>query len=204
MWYGSTAAARVTSSESTVAGLVLAAGFSRRFGSDKRLSPHVEGGTLLAASLRLPCAALPEVWAVLRPDDDVEALGLPSSVITVCNPQAALGMGHSLACGVQALAQRSGAQAVAIFLGDMPWISRETLSALLAQAAPERIVVPTWENTPGHPVIFGRRFWPALQTLTGDTGARAVVQANAGCVRRVAVNDPGILRDVDTPPLTPC
>jgi molybdenum cofactor cytidylyltransferase len=180
-----------------VAGLVLAAGFSRRFGSDKRCARLRSGQTLLAASLALPCAQLEAVWVVLRPEDDSAALGVPDRVVVVRSEYAAQGMGYSLASGVQMISQQTSASSIAVFLGDMPWISSDSLSYLLALASPERIVVPTFEGQPGHPVIFGRSCWPMLQELTGDTGAKAVLKANSQAVRYLPLNDPGILRDID-------
>ena len=66
-----------------VAGLVLAAGFSRRFGSDKRCARLRSGQTLLGASLVLPCAQLEDVWVVLRPEDNSAALGVPVHAVVV-------------------------------------------------------------------------------------------------------------------------
>ncbi|WP_312247421.1 nucleotidyltransferase family protein [Stutzerimonas nitrititolerans] len=183
----------------TVAGLVLAAGFSRRFGSDKRCVHLDTGQTLLAASLVLPCALLEEVWVVLRPEDDRSALGVPPPLQVVRSPSAELGMGHSLASGMQALSPITTASSIAVFLGDMPWIGTASLGALLALASPEHIVVPTYREQPGHPVLFGRRFWPALQRLTGDAGAKSVIKSNQEALRYLPVDDPGILRDVDLP-----
>lgn len=185
----------------SVVGLVLAAGFSRRFGADKRRARLSSGQTLLAASLTLPCAKLEEVWVVLRPEDDAEALDVPACVRLVRSESAVHGMGHSLASGMQAIKQHARADAVAVFLGDMPWINPESLLYLLALASPEHIVVPTFQGQPGHPVIFGRKFWPELQQLTGDSGAKALLQEHPQAVRRLELNDPGILRDIDTPQL---
>lgn len=182
----------------SVAGLVLAAGFSRRFGSDKRRARLNDGQTLLAASLALPCSQLQDVWVVLRPEDEIEALGVPECVQIVHSASAVHGMGHSLASGMRAVG-RTSADAVAIFLGDMPWIEADSLRSLLAVASPERILVPTYGGQPGHPVIFGREFWPALLQLTGDAGAKTVLQAHPQAVRRIELKDPGILRDIDIP-----
>ena len=182
-----------------VAGLMLAAGFSRRFGADKRYARLNSGQTLLAASLALPCTQLQDVWVVLRPEDDSIALGIPAQVQVIHSPGSELGMGHSLASGVQHISQMTVADTIAVFLGDMPWIGADSLASVLALASPEHIVVPTFQEQPGHPVLFGRRFWPALQGLTGDTGAKSVLSMNQGRVRYLPVNDSGILRDIDVP-----
>lgn len=183
----------------SVVGLVLAAGFSRRFGADKRRARLKSSQTLLAASLTLPCSQLEKVWVVLRPEDDAEALGVPACVRIVRSESAIHGMGHSLASGIQAITQQARADAVAVFLGDMPWINPESLHYLLALASPEHIVVPTFQGQPGHPVIFGCKFWPELRRLTGEHGAKALLQEPPQVVRRLELNDPGILRDIDTP-----
>lgn len=182
----------------TVAALVLAAGVSRRFGADKRQASLEDGRTLLAASLALPGAVLGEVLVVLRQDDDPTALALPAAASWLKCEQSTLGMGHSLAAGVRQLNEVSPADAVAIFLGDMPWLNEASLQQLLAQADAQRIVLPVYEGQRGHPVIFGRQFWPELMQLTGDSGARDVLMAHpqAHCV--VALDDPGLVRDVDT------
>lgn len=183
----------------SVVGLVLAAGFSRRFGTDKRRARLNSGETLLAASLTLPCSQLEEVWVVLRPEDDAETLAVPACVHIVRSESAALGMGHSLASGITAITQQAQADAVAVFLGDMPWVNVDSLGYLLAMASPEHIVVPIFQGQPGHPVIFGCKFWPELQQLTGESGAKALIQEHSQVIRYLEVNDPGILRDVDTP-----
>lgn len=177
---------------------MLAAGYSRRFGSDKRRASLADGRSLLTASLALPCAMLEEVWLVLRPDEAPAALDLPSGVHIVQNPATAQGMGHSLAAGVERLVAESNADAVAIFLADMPLIRRDSLETLLAHTSANAIVQPSYQGKRGHPVLFGRDFWPQLAALSGDTGAKPVLQRNAEAVQIVELADPGILQDVDT------
>ena len=182
-----------------IAALMLAAGYSRRFGADKRRLVLADGRSLLAASLALPCSMLEDVWLVLRPDEALTELELPQGVHIVQNPATAQGMGHSLAAGAERLLAESRADAVAIFLADMPSIRRHSLEALMACAAPDRIVLPSHQGKRGHPVLFGRDFWPQLATLGGDAGARAVLQHNAEALHIVELNDPGVLQDIDTP-----
>jgi len=104
------------------------------------------------------------------------------------------GMGDSIAAGVAAGAQLSG---WLIVLGDMPFILPSTIEQVVAGMADEVISVPVQGGEYGHPVGFGRAFGPALMALSGDRGAKGLFAT--GTVVEVAVDDPGVLWDVDTP-----
>ena len=181
-----------------VAALMLAAGYSRRFGGDKRRATLADGRSLLAASLALPCSMLEEVWLVLRSDEALTELELPRGVHIVQNPSSAQGIGHSLAAGAERLLAESNADAVAIFLAAMPSIRRDSLETLISHSRANNIVLPSYQGKRGHPVLFGRDFWPQLTSLSGDAGARAVLQSNAQVVQLVELDAPGVLQDIDT------
>lgn len=183
----------------SVAGLVLAAGVSKRFGSDKRLAYLSGGKKLLPASLAVPCTVLSEVFVVLRADDDPDKLTLPEKAQRIHCEQAGLGMGHSLAIGIQWLLKYSHANAVAIFLGDMPWLREISLRHLLTKASETQIVLPFFCGKRGHPVIFGREFWPELTQLNGDSGGWEVIKRHPLSQRAVELEDIGLVCDVDTP-----
>lgn len=184
----------------TVLALVLAAGQGRRFGSDKRRAVLADGRSLLAATLAQAQSQFARVFVLLRDSDDAQALGVPAGVevLRCADAQAAQGMGHSLAAAVRAL-QEQAASAIAVLLGDMPWVSGATLQALAMQARAQRIVFPLLDGQRGHPVLFGRAFWAQLQQLSGDSGAKALLAAQPQACFAVAVDDRGVLRDVDTP-----
>ncbi|NIF27290.1 nucleotidyltransferase family protein [Pantoea sp. Tr-811] len=182
----------------SVVALVLAAGRGVRFGADKRRAILADGRSLLAHSVARAQAVFADVRVVLREGERGEDFGLPGDCRVIVSPDAALGMGHSLAAGAGSLLD-SQAQAVAIMLGDMPWIELATLQRLAEAASPATIVLPRHAGQQGHPVMFGRDFWPALVALRGDAGARSVVQAHRDCCVVVEVGDSGVVRDVDTP-----
>ncbi len=181
-----------------VVALVLAAGRGTRFGADKRRAALADGRSLLAHSAERAGAVFNDVRVVLRAGEQGGDFGLPGGYRVIVSPDAAAGMGHSLAAGVRSLVD-SQAQAVAIVLGDMPWIELATLRRLAEASSASNIVLPRHAGQQGHPVIFGRDFWPALGLLAGDEGARAVVQAQRDCCVVVEVEDAGVLLDVDTP-----
>ncbi|WP_460415007.1 nucleotidyltransferase family protein [Pseudomonas sp. microsymbiont 2] len=182
----------------SVVALVLAAGQGSRFGADKRRALLGDGRNLLQHSVERALAAFDEVRVVLREGERGADLGLPAACRVIHGLDAGLGMGHSLAAGAASL-EDSEAMAVAILLGDMPWILPETFRRLLAIAAPSLIVVPRHQGQNGHPVVFGRAFWAELGGLSGDEGARSVLRRHADRVVVLDLEDGGIVRDVDTP-----
>lgn len=180
-----------------IVGILLAAGFGRRFGSDKRLV-EIDGMPLAVHSARKLQAACVRTIIVLRPENDVLAThpGLAGCTIVRC-AEAEFGMGYSLAAGVAASADAAG---WLIGLADMPSIApasyRVVLDALQAGAS---LAQPVYQERPGHPVGFAAVWRDALLALTGDVGARQLIRL-AGAARFVCpVDDPGIHRDIDLP-----
>lgn len=181
-----------------VVGLLLAAGSGRRFGADKRWQPLADGTPMVLASASRLRAACPDVLAVLRPDDAVLGERLQElGCRVVLNPDAEAGLGSSLAVGVRASADAAG---WLVALADMPFIAsashRAVCESLLAGAS---LVVPTHGGQRGHPVGFSREWQGELSRLDGDVGARHILRDHPERVEVLAVDDPGILADVDRP-----
>lgn len=104
------------------------------------------------------------------------------------------GMGDSIAAGVAACADADG---WLIVLGDMPFILPSSIERVVAAMADDAVSVPVLDGEFGHPVGFGRLLGPALSGLSGDRGARPLF--GQGRVVEVAVDDPGVVWDVDVP-----
>ncbi|MGY3173674.1 molybdenum cofactor cytidylyltransferase [Pseudomonas sp. TE12234] len=105
-----------------------------------------------------------------------------------------VGMGDSIAAGVSACAQLDGWLMV---LGDMPFILPSSIEKVLAGMRSDSVSVPVQDGEYGHPVGFGRDFAAGLMALSGDRGAKPLFAK--GRVFEVAVDDPGVLWDVDVP-----
>lgn len=186
-----------------IGALILAAGRSVRFGSDKRMARLGPGNTLLQATIDLYLAHFDRVVLVLRPEDVAEQMlgETDCERLTIVRPPSSrLGLGDSIAAGIAGCQDWSCA---CIALADMPWIRPGTLAALLAEwrtAGPEEqtVLYPTYENAIGHPVFFHASLFPALRSMEGDRGAASVRTAAARKLA-VRVSDEGVIRDVDRP-----
>ena len=176
---------------------MLAAGFGRRFGGDKRLAELRDGVSLLQASVgRALQSGLPVV-VCLRPGDAQLAAQVQALGASVCFcPSAEQGMGATLAEGMQSI---GGWDAVLVALGDMPDVQPQTFAAIAAALPGAVACRPVCGDTPGHPVGFAAALFPALRQLRGDRGAREILSELGEAVLPVAVDDTGILRDIDTP-----
>lgn len=186
-------------------GLLLAAGHGRRFaaiapGQDKLLAPLAPGLSVAQAAATALCAATGRTIAVTRADQTALRTLLASAgcEVLVVGPEAN-GMGDSLAAAARHLLNTAapGEQSCLIALADMPWLRDDTCQQVAQAAREHSIVVPTWQGRRGHPVAFCRALWPELATLSGDTGARSLLARHP--VTELAVDDAGVLADVDTP-----
>lgn len=181
-----------------IVGILLAAGSSTRFGSNKLLHPLPDGTPLAVSSLRNLRAAVPRVVAVIRPGAaELERLLREGGAeVTVCD-RADEGMGTTLAHAVRASGDADG---WVVALADMPFIRPDTVRRVAERLqAGAQIVAPAWRGERGHPVGFAGRFRTDLERLAGDTGARELLKAHARLLERVVCDDPGVIRDVDTP-----
>jgi molybdenum cofactor cytidylyltransferase len=182
----------------TITGILLAAGSGSRFGGDKLLATLPDGTPVAAAAARALLAGVPDAIAVVRPGDDRLAGVLANAGlrVSIC-PDAAQGMGVSLAWGIR---QSADAEGWIVALGDMPFVQPQTVAQVAAAlAAGAGVAAPVYRGRRGHPVGFGAAHRAALSALTGDAGARTVLDAAGHDTVRVDVDDAGVLRDVDTP-----
>jgi molybdenum cofactor cytidylyltransferase len=187
------------------AGIVLAAGASRRMGTAKAGLIYAERTFLAHVIAALSGGGVADVVVIAGAAEAAVRAALPagSNVPVVRNPAPDRGQLSSLKIALEHVRETMpDAAAIVVALVDHPAIRATTVARLLTAAAepkPLPIVLPTHDGRRGHPVLFGRPVWQEILGTADDLGAGAVVRADPGRVREVAVDDPGILVDIDTP-----
>ena len=179
--------------------ILLAAGFARRFGSQKLLAHLADGRFVVEAAATNLLAGAGRVIAVTGRDDRLMRVLGDCGCEVVVNADAEQGMGSSIVAGVRASADAMG---WLIALGDMPYVLPATIADIMNSLGDHtRIVVPTFGGRQGHPVAFAGGlggFGDELLRLQGDSGARSVLAAHPDQLKFLPVNDAGVLADIDT------
>ncbi len=205
------------STDHTVAGVLLAAGTSTRFGEANKLLARVSGEPIVRqAAQTVADSSLEPVIVVLGHERDrvraalsdndrsLEADPNPNSNLGpdlefVTNEAYATGQASSVRAGVMAAREDDRVDAVLIALGDMPFVRVATVEALITahRAGVGDAIAAAHEGVRGNPVLFDERHFDALTAIDGDIGGRQILLEDERS-RLLEVPDPGVRRDIDT------
>ncbi len=183
-----------------IAALVLAAGTSTRMGSNKLLA-DLHGAPLVRRTVEAVASwALGEIIVVTGHEAEKIAEALEGLNVTmVHNTDYTSGLATTLRRGLDAIVY---ADAVLVCLGDMPLVEADIVHHLIAAFDPgnhRTICVPVYKGTRGNPVLWGKAHFAAMTSLTGDRGAKGLMEQFGENVVEIETSDEGILLDADTP-----
>lgn len=185
-----------------IAGLILAAGQSRRMGAVNKLLAEIDGAPMVVhvADAVLASQAGPVIVVTGHEQETIGEALTGRDVTIVHNPDYADGLSTSLRRGLSALPE--DIDGVVVCLGDMPNVTPGHLNQLIDAFDPlagRSICVPTFGGKRGNPVLWGRQYFKEILEVAGDVGARHLIGAYDDEVHEVAVPDSGVLLDLDTP-----
>jgi molybdenum cofactor cytidylyltransferase len=181
----------------SIAGLILAAGESKRMGSPKALL-ELRGETFLDRLIDVFAGFCAPLVVVVGCDAERIRSGVkqPERAVFAENSDYRLGQLSSMQCGLQMIPET--AEGVLFTLVDHPNVQQSTIAALLEPPlAP--LAIPRFQGRRGHPIFFSKGLIAEFLALPADSQAKSVVNRHAGQARFVDVDDAGILNDVDDP-----
>ncbi len=185
-----------------IGAILLAAGRSSRMGDQNKLLLPTPSGTLVRrAADTVRTAGIAEIIAVLGHQAEAVGAALQGSVTQmIYNADHSSGMASSIRAGLAAAP--SNWDGAFILLGDMPLITPVSLQQMMQRFAPDEgheVVVPMVQGQRANPLLWARAHWPGLMQLTGDNGGRALLAEATDVLCEVALDDLGMLKDVDDP-----
>ena len=188
--------------DASVAGIVLAAGTSSRYGDANKLLVQVDGRPVVQQATRtLTAAGVDPVVVIVGHEADRVRAAVDSLPVTVVeNPDYTDGQSTSVRAGIDVIQSMPDPDAVVIGLGDMPAVEPATVETLIHgyEAGAASILAAGYQGQRGNPVLFDRQYFDALAGVSGDRGARELIRRSDRSVV-VDVDDPGVVRDVDVP-----
>jgi molybdenum cofactor cytidylyltransferase len=181
--------------------VVLAAGAASRMGNAKMLLPF-KGNPILIHLLEEIKAIHPATICLVTGKfaNEIDAVIEESDLTMVENTAWESGMAGSIKIGLKTvLKSQPLLDAVLFIVSDQPFLDRQLLAKMLDafQHTGKAIVAATYEGVSGTPVLFGKRFFEAIEKLEGDKGARAILQAHPE--ELVTIDFPLGALDIDTP-----
>ena len=186
---------------SSVSAIILAAGSASRMGSQKQLL-RLGAKTLLEHTLEsVRASQVGEIVVVLgaAAESIRPCIPVDKNVRVVVNDDFQAGMGRSLQRGLAELNPQ--ASATLVVLADQPLVKAATLNRLIEEYSRHKpqILIPLFRGFRGNPVLLDRSVFPEIAALHGDTGCRAIFGDHLENIRKVEVDDAGILLDADKP-----
>lgn len=192
--------------------ILLAAGFSRRFGANKLLYP-VEGVPMVlrAAELLLRLKEqrkdIRGILGVTRHPEILEELQ-NRGISAIINARSQSGLASSVAAGLKAVLDAgkkrasAGKRAFCFFMGDQPYLTEDTVSRLLDlyPLCGKGMARLCFQGQPGNPAVFGERYVPELLALTGDRGGRQIMERYPEDVWEMEIGNGRELLDLDVSP----
>jgi len=185
---------------SKAVGILLAAGQSSRFGSNKCLAQLPDRTAMGIHSARNLSAVVDELVCVVPPKNpELQSLFVGEGFTTSVSLLAEQGMSESLKAGVDHFKYDQAVTGFVIALADMPLITPSTYQGIVTALKKNReIVLPTYKSKRGHPVGFNTKYRDELLALEGDQGAKVLFQKYKKDITLINVDDPGIHQDFDT------
>jgi molybdenum cofactor cytidylyltransferase len=188
-----------------ISAILLGAGESKRMKANKLSLPWGRETIFEHCFNVLLRSKAQEIIVILNPQNEgmkrefeKKSASATKKVKVAFNPDYKRGMSTSIHKGLQIMDPRS--EGILISLGDQPFLKTRTINVLLRsfRQGKGEIVVPSFQGTKGHPVVFHRKYEKELLRLKGDTGGKPILLKYSKQIETIPVRSEGVVKDIDT------
>mgnify|MGYP001224666793 CR=1 FL=1 len=182
-----------------ISAILLAAGQSNRMNGENKLIKKIKGIPLIKHSVKnILASSIDELIIVLGYQKEIieKLIDKNKKIKLVFNKEFESGMASSIKIGLDRLSNDT--DSFFICLGDMPLINADIYNQLIKYRNQKDILVPTYKKRQGNPVLFNKSMKEKIMTITGDKGAKKILELNKEKILNFEINDQAIIKGFNT------
>ena len=176
--------------------ILLAAGQSKRMNGENKLKKEIQGTPLIKHSVKnILASSIDELIVVLGHQKEIieKLIDKNEKIKFVFNKDFENGIASSIKTGLNHLSEKT--EAFFICLGDMPMVNQDIYNQLISSRNNKEIIVPTYKEQQGNPVLFSKSMKKGIMTIEGDVGAKKILELNKDKILNIETNDHGITKN---------
>ena len=182
-----------------ISAILLAAGQSKRMDGENKLAKEIQGIPLIKLSVKnILGSSINELIIVLGHQKEIieKIIDKNEKIKFVFNKNFESGMASSIKIGLNNLSKKN--ESFFICLGDMPMVNQDTYNQLIKSKNSKEIIVPTYKGQQGNPILFSKSMKEKIMKITGDIGAKKILELNKDKILNIEINDLNITKGFDT------
>ena len=182
-----------------ISAILLAAGQSKRMDGENKLTKEIQGVPLIKHSVKnILASSIGELIIVLGYQKEIieKLINKNNKIKFVFNKDFESGMASSIKTGLNHLSNNT--EAFFICLGDMPMVGHDIYNQLIKSKANKEIIVPTYKGQQGNPVLFNKSMKEKVIDISGDIGAKKILELNKDKILNLEINDQSIIKNFNT------
>ena len=182
-----------------ISAILLTAGQSKRMNGENKLTNEIKGSPLIKHSIKnILASSIDELIVVLGYQKEIieKFIDKNKKIKFIFNKDFESGMASSIKTGLDNLSEKT--EAFFICLGDMPMVNHDIYNQLIKSKDNKEIIVPTYKGQQGNPVLFDKSMKETVMNITGDVGAKKILELNKDKILNLEINDQSITKGFDT------
>ncbi len=182
-----------------ISAILLAAGQSKRMGGQNKLTKEIQGSPVIKHSVKnILASSIDELIVILGHQKEIieKLIDKNERVKFIFNKDFESGMASSIKTGLKHLSDKS--EAFFICLGDMPMVSHNIYNQLIKFKDNKEIIVPNYKGQQGNPVLFNKSMKEKIINISGDVGAKKILELNKDKILNLEINDRRITVDFNS------
>ena len=182
-----------------ISAILLAAGQSKRMNGENKLTKEIQGIPLIKHSVKnILAASIDELIIVLGYQKEIieKLIDKNEKIKFFFNKDFESGLASSIKTGLDNLSEKK--EAFFICLGDMPMVNHNIYNQLIKFKDNKEIIVPNYKGQQGNPVLFDKSMKEKIMNITGDVGAKKILEVNKDKILNLEIDDQSITKGFDT------